>query len=307
MKLSNQDFGRNFFTMSHSQFNFDISDNIPMFVLLLVPFDVTQNIHLKTRSESLRFSPSSDWNNSTQMSNCSLFMASGKIQDLTGKRFTRLTVISFHGVGSRGRYWLCKCDCGNEKITNTYSLTSNHCKSCGCLQIDKIREQGFRNATHGCNRVKNQTTEYGSWSDMRTRCYNPNNKNYPNYGGRGITICDQWRYSFETFLADMGLKPSKKHTLDRIKVNGNYEPSNCRWATRKEQNRNTRANHYITYNGKTQCIADWAEEFGMKDTKLYQNLAKCNFDMIAALERIEFREVNPYHKRIHKSAYLNKR
>jgi hypothetical protein len=108
-----------------------------------------------------------------------------------------------------------------------------------------------------------KTPEYRAWSAMKLRCANPNNEQYHNYGGRGITVCDRWRQSFAAFLVDMGPRPSPRHSIDRIDNNGNYEPGNCRWATSREQNRNRRNNIVLTHDGRTMCLADWARELGV--------------------------------------------
>ena len=115
------------------------------------------------------------------------------------------------------------------------------------------------NATHGCT----GTPTYRAWQDMIQRCYNPRRTRYPMYGGRGITVCQRWRESFEAFLKDMGTSPSPRHSIDRIDNNGNYEPGNLRWATAKEQSRNQRRNRVLTYQGETLCIAEWAERLGV--------------------------------------------
>jgi hypothetical protein len=127
-------------------------------------------------------------------------------------------------------YLLCKCECGTIKEVIAKNLKSGVSKSCGCLNIKRLKER----ATHG----KRHTRVWRIWQAMKNRCYNPNVRQYKNYGGRGIKVCDRWRNSFTAFLEDMGPKPSKKHSLDRINNIGDYEPGNCRWATVKQQNNN---------------------------------------------------------------------
>lgn len=173
-----------------------------------------------------------------------------KPHDLTGRRFSRLLVIRHIQTGLS----LCRCDCGVEKTARNSNLTSGNIRSCGCLAREIT---SARSRTHGLKK----TSEYRCWSAMKGRCYNPNLKPYKNYGGRGITVCSRWRNSFESFLADMG--NSKGLTLERINNEGHYEPNNCRWATSKEQAKNRRTSVLLTALGKTQIMADWAEELKM--------------------------------------------
>lgn len=181
--------------------------------------------------------------------------------DIAGRKFNLLTAISISEKRKYGVYWLCQCDCGNQKVILGQHLKSGGTKSCGC---HNKRVASANNLKHGHSLTgKTQTIEYKSWLDMKARCTNPNSKYYYNYGGRGITICDRWLNSFEAFLEDMGMKPTKKHTLERTNNEGDYNKYNCIWATRKVQNRNTRANHYIEYGGRKLSMAEWAETIGI--------------------------------------------
>lgn len=187
---------------------------------------------------------------------------------LAGKVFGKLTVIRFMGSvirsGKRRKTWLCKCECGDEKVIEHDQLTRGKSVSCGCYRkkIGKIH-----NTKHGLR----QTKEYRVWAGIIQRCNNPNCNRYKDYGGRGITVCDRW-LKFENFIADMGMKPSPKHTMDRIDNDGNYEPINCRWATDEEQRRNRRDNRWIEYNGQRKIVADWAKDLGITRENLASQL-----------------------------------
>lgn len=136
--------------------------------------------------------------------------------------------------------WVCQCDCGNIAFAQTSDLRAGRHRSCGCLRVDVMTRHGGTN--HGGGR----TPEYRSWMSMKARCLDSDHDSYKWYGGRGITICDRWLASFEAFLADMGARPSLKHSIDRINNDGNYEPGNCRWATANEQAQNQRHNNQHT-------------------------------------------------------------
>lgn len=160
-------------------------------------------------------------------------MMHGNVKDLTGMRFGRLRVLNREGSTKDGcATWACICDCGSKLIVRGHTMRDGRSKSCGCLSREFTGKQF---TTHG----KSSTPEYRSWLKMRERCHNPRHHQHSDYGGRGIGICKRWD-SFAAFVEDMGERPTPQHTLDRINNNGNYEPGNCRWATRKDQNRNTR-------------------------------------------------------------------
>lgn len=155
------------------------------------------------------------------------------VRDLTGRRFGLLKVIKFVRVQGQASFWKCRCDCGKMTIVRSYHLNNGHTKSCGCFSQDNPAH-----LRHGHTRNRRHSSEYMAWSSMKTRCLNPNNKRWKDYGGRGITICTRWLESFEAFFADMGPKPSRRHSIDRKNNNGNYNKRNCRWATPEQQNRN---------------------------------------------------------------------
>jgi hypothetical protein len=190
------------------------------------------------------------------------------LKDYTGERFGRLTAIQLveRDLSKENNHlWLFRCDCGNEKAARIKAVRAGHTTSCGCAFRDLMVE---RNTTHGL--VHTQPREYRSWKDMRGRCFNPNNDDYPDYGGRGITACERWS-DFAAFFADMGRRP-KGYSLDRINVNGNYEPGNCRWAPPGVQARNKRNNHRLTLNGETRTLAEWCRHFGLDHSKVRYRL-----------------------------------
>lgn len=193
-----------------------------------------------------------------------------RLINLVGDRFGQLLVIKrSHGKQNARVCWSCRCDCGNIVTVLAYNLKSSHTKSCGCLAKRILVK---RSTTHGHSATDKESSTYRSWRGMVQRCNNPNNKGYHNYGGRGVIVCKRW-LSFENFLEDMGEAP-KGHQIDRINNNRGYYKSNCQWATRKEQARNKRNNHLITHKGKTQCIATWAEEFGISRDTISRRLSR---------------------------------
>lgn len=190
-----------------------------------------------------------------------------RFMDLTGTHFGRLTVIKLNHKGKTGAsFWKCECSCGDETVVAAIHLRSGHTKSCGCLKNEggKIK--------HGATVGREPSKEYRSWAAMKTRCLNPNSPKFPIYGGRGIRICERWINSFENFVADIGLAPSPNHTVDRINTNGNYEPSNCKWSTAKEQANNTRCNSFVEWNGERLTKTQWADRIGITSGSLDERL-----------------------------------
>lgn len=161
------------------------------------------------------------------------------------KKYGRLTLVTRLGVkGKKGVVWSCRCDCGNKIKVQAAYLASGHTKSCGCLQKEAASKTGKANKGNKHNQTHDmtKTPEYVAWGSMKDRCYRAKCKDYKNYGGRNIKVCERWLNSFENFYADLGPKPFPKilYSLDRINNNGNYEPSNCKWSTNSQQSNNRR-------------------------------------------------------------------
>lgn len=183
-----------------------------------------------------------------------------KLIDLTGQRFGHVTVLKRTPnpyKSQTGAAWMCECDCGKTFVATSANLRSGRYKSCGCESRKEAKE---RFTTHGMSK----TRLYHIWAGMKKRCYNKQDKSYGCYGGHGITVCDAWREDFQSF-ADWAKESgyNDKLTIDRINSRGNYEPDNCRWASRLTQSNNTRRNHELTFKGKTQSVARWADEVGL--------------------------------------------
>lgn len=190
---------------------------------------------------------------------------------MEGKKFGRLTVLCEAGlVGKKIMQWKCKCDCGNFCTPRGSSLRSGKAVSCGCFQ----RENQVKVATkHGEAKRNQKTKEYHAWSSMKQRCSRTKWTYFKYYGGRGIKVCSRWESSFETFLSDMGRCPDGM-TLERIDVNGDYEPGNCEWASRKAQSNNRRNNRRIDFNGQTKTLTQWAIALGLKPVTLHTRLTR---------------------------------
>lgn len=202
------------------------------------------------------------------------------MRDLTGQRFGRLTVIERGKTGKPGIVnWLCKCDCGNYKEINAYSLHAGLTQSCGCYRDEQISSAV---STHGMSK----TRIYSIWAGMKARCYKPYAEEYKNYGGRGIRVCDEWLNNPEAFI-QWSLSHGYRDDLsiDRIDSDGNYEPDNCRWADWYEQGANKRNNRHITYNGETHIIAEWARKTGIKASTINGRITVLGWSVEDALTK----------------------
>lgn len=179
--------------------------------------------------------------------------------DKTGNRFGRLLVVRLEGHQSKHITWLCRCDCGNTTIVSGNHLANGHTQSCGCFE--KERTFQGRHVTHGAFSGGTESRTHNSWRLMLARCYDPKNNSFPDYGGRGVTVCDRWK-TFENFVEDMAECPPGK-TIDRENNAGNYSKENCRWATKLQQANNTRRNRRILVNGETKTLAQWSRDSGI--------------------------------------------
>jgi hypothetical protein len=203
-----------------------------------------------------------------------------KAHDLTGRRFGRLVAC---GPVEIKRYpgvthvvWACRCDCGSEARVPAGRLRSGQ-QSCGCKKSEDAKKKA---TTHGLSKGN---AEYKAWCHIKDRCHNPTNKSYARYGGRGIVVCDRWRDNFETFLADMGPRPSSRHSIERVNNDGPYSAENCRWATPTEQNNNKRSNKHVEAFGRRQTLAQWARELGVGYSMLQQRIYRQKWPVEKAL------------------------
>lgn len=193
------------------------------------------------------------------------------VQDLTGLKFNRLTAIDYVP-----RYkWRCRCDCGRITTVQSGHLKSGQTKSCGCAALDVVRSRPKHGQWGGL--------EYWCWAGMIQRCENPRASGYADYGGRGIKVCERWK-KFELFLADMGPRPGMQYSIDRQDVDGDYEPSNCRWATAGEQARNSRRTRLYELDGERLCIRDWSIRSGVHYDTLWHRLTRQGMTIQQALE-----------------------
>lgn len=192
-----------------------------------------------------------------------------RAKDITGQRFGRLVALGPVGhTPGRNAIWLCQCDCGNTTTVNNVALRAKQSQSCGCLS------RQVRSAMHTTHGLRYDPI-YSIWRGIYRRCFNPTHKSYAGYGGRGITICDEWRDDVQVFYDYVSRLPhygEKGYSIDRIDNNGNYEPGNVRWATLSEQGRNRRTSLMLTYKGKTQSIGDWADELQISYGALKQRI-----------------------------------
>lgn len=184
-----------------------------------------------------------------------------------GKRCGRLILIKQSGSRANRRIWECLCDCGNTTHVISSNLRTGTTQSCGCLQRERTSKA---RKTHG---EGNKTKEYRAWAGMKKRCYNRNERCFKHYGGRGITVCERWRHSYENFLADMGRCPTG-HSLERIDNSKSYSPDNCMWATKIVQANNTRRNRLLEHGGNRLTVSQWSRQTGISVSVLHHRLKR---------------------------------
>jgi hypothetical protein len=200
----------------------------------------------------------------------------GVLADLTDYRFGLWTVI---GPDQRKRLrtiWFCRCQCGTERWVGAGDLTSGQSTNCGCVRRKKV---AARNYKHG----QGHTRLHARWMGMIARCESPKHKAYPRYGGRGIRVCQRWRDSFAAFLADMGPPPGPNYQLDRIDNDGDYKPGNVRWALNKPNSRNRPSAIFITFQGVTLPLNEWAERMGLPPKTVYSRIKNLGWTVEKAL------------------------
>lgn len=186
--------------------------------------------------------------------------------NIIGNKYGRLTVLSENGKKGKNILWLCKCDCGNEINAISYNLKNGHTKSCGCLR-NEVRAK--KHSIHN----ESKSRLYRIWRHIKSRCLNPNVHHYKYYGERGIKICDEWKNSFMAFKEWSILNGyNDKLSIDRIDVNGDYEPSNCRWCDAKAQANNRTNNHKIEYRGEIKTLSEWSDILGIKEITLLKRI-----------------------------------
>lgn len=211
----------------------------------------------------------------------------GKFLDLCGHRFGRWLVLSKGDTVRSKVKWICSCDCGNTTQVDGGSLRRGVSTSCGCQRDEETARRNFKHGVVTGFHTGTPPRTYNCWRNMKARCQNPNNHKYPIYGGRGITVCPQWQ-TFAAFYADMGDCP-EGHSIDRIDNDGNYEPSNCRWANSIDQMNNQSTNTLLTHNGKTQTLSQWAREVGIHHTTILQRINRGGWSVDRALtEGVQF-------------------
>lgn len=208
-----------------------------------------------------------------------------RIKDMMGKKFGRITPLKYtHTKPLYGAYWDCVCDCGTVFNVRAAALRSGNTKSCGCLAKETSKLANYKHGLSSSHRK-----EQDIWQHMKARCYNPRDKAYHNYGGRGIYVSNDWLNNFKQFIEDMGPRPNG-YSLERIDNNGPYSKENCKWATRTEQASNTRQNVWLSVNGVTKNISQWAAHFKVGEGVIRRAMTHGPDRLIEVFEKLEKRD-----------------
>ena len=211
------------------------------------------------------------------------------VKDITGNVYGRLTVVSLEELRRGKAFWRCQCECGNTSVVAGDKLRRGITKSCGCLQ-NELRHEGSNHRTHGMTKTK----LYVMWCNMKARCHSVNSSMYYCYGERGISVCEEWRNSFDEFRRwAFSTGYSEGLSIERIDVDGNYEPKNCKWVPLKDQSLNQRRSHRVTAFGKTQTIKEWADESGLKYDTIERRINQYGWTPEEALT------IKPHQRRTH--------
>jgi hypothetical protein len=196
----------------------------------------------------------------------------GKVKDITGQVFNRLTVLGLSHIELKRSYWTCVCSCGRQVIVRSDQLRAGTTKSCGCFNAERITKHGM-----------SRSPEYKAWLSMLGRCLNPTYDSYLDYGGRGITVDPSW-LDFNIFISDMGRRPSKLHSINRKDNDGPYYKGNCMWSLSVDQMRNRRTTPYLTYRGHIKPLGEWSERYGISTKVLWGRVFLLNWSVEKALE-----------------------
>lgn len=203
--------------------------------------------------------------------------------DITGERYGKLVVLGRVEHLTKRNPWLVKCDCGNTHISSMAALRGGSTKSCGCLKTEENKSR----TKHGHRKGGKETPTWSSYRAMKRRCYQETNKDWDRYGGRGIKVCDRWLNSFENFLEDMGERPSKEFSLERIDFNGDYAPENCLWADNYSQSRNKSTNVWVEYEGKMMILKDFARLVDVDYVRLSERASRLGISPLDAYKQID--------------------
>lgn len=208
---------------------------------------------------------------------CRLCVHQRNVKDIRGERYGRLVVVRYLGRKNKQSIWECKCDCGEIISVTSSHLRQGNTKSCGCFKKEVGLSGGsLRKSASIELGVVHKHPLYNIWRSMKARCYKPYSSRYSHYGGRGIKVCERWLgdCGFEHFIEDMGCRPSTRHTIDRINLDGDYSPKNCRWATYTEQNRNRTNTLFVVFDNKKFSVPEICEKFKLSYRKVYQQLRR---------------------------------